>query len=214
MSRCPGVSVVPCLFLGRILWSFHACFCFPHLCSLYLSFDCSSLYVANAALTALSFSLHFLLLFLLCYSLLAVSRLWLHGFLASFLQALSADAGPHQDAWPRVGSLLCLASTSNAPTPWVPVRFTEVQFAMSCWYKWASEANHCQIKDVPHQGKSCKVHVFSWWLFPISEVFLMDFFDILVWSRGKSHSKRNSKRRLCQSIHTSCRSLSLFQVYF
>lgn len=54
----------------------------------------------------------------------------------SFLVALGADAGPHQGAWPGVGSLLCLTPTSNAPTPWVPV-----PFAVSCWYKWSSEAN-------------------------------------------------------------------------
>lgn len=168
----------------------------PRCCVLF-ALNCLSLSTLPVLLWQPSFSLHFLLL---SHSLLALCSSQHNSFTFSLPFWLRV---PMQDCpLPR--------SIGSTPSSWVPAWFTGMQFAD---IKWGSEANCCQIKDVPRQGKSCKIPAFSWWLFRVTEAFLTNFFGTLVWSRGKSRSRRNSKRRLCQSVHTSCKSLSFFQVH-
>lgn len=83
------------------------------------------------------------------------------------------------------------------------------------WNVWDSRENCCQIKDVPHHRKSCQVHVFSLWLFPVTAVFLIHFFEKSVCSRGKLHSKKKFKKGDCVRTFMPPENLSpCFQIYF
>lgn len=180
-------------FLDKILWSIYPCLSAPDTVFILPWIAClstTSAALAAPVLTALS-------LLLALWALNTIPSLSLFPFGSGF---------PCRTA-------LCLAPLAAHPALGYQPDLLGCNLLRPADIKWGSEANCCQIKAVPRQGKSCKIPAFSWWLFRVSEVFVMDFFGTLVWSRGKSRSRRNSERRLCQSVHTSCKSLSFFQVH-
>lgn len=206
--------MVPCLFLGKLLWAFHTCLSASDICAhptfplvafpsalqvpLWLPSHphCTSFPSATASLLSPDF-----------------------GYMVSLLPFFSASSECWCRTPPRIHGL-GWASSSVSLLPAMYPLLGYQSHLLRCNVLSPADTSEA-LKQIAVRSKMSLIKgnlarsmfladgsfllvKYSWWT------------SLICWcGQEENHiQKRNSKRRLCQSIHTSCKSLSFFQVYF
>ena len=200
--------MVPCLFLGKILWFFHTCL---SVSDIYVH-PTSPLIVCSSTLQALLWLPSHSHCVSSCFPSSATASLLSpdFGYMVSLLPFFPASS----ECWCRTLQG-CMA---QGGLPHVPHFHQQQRNLLRCNLLCPADTREA-LKQISVRSKMSPIKGnLARSRFLADGSFLLVKYSWWTWSVGvvkrKITFKRNSKRRLCQNIHSSCKSLSLFRVYF